>query len=187
MIGLILGFLGFLGDLQSTKAMESDRFHSVPGRTDYCDHRSAPALRTRFLRIGYALKAITERVDRNCWSRRGRFTAEGRTRTAIELLETADDALQTSRLWALVAHFHYLLQEYDSATIAAQRALESDPGNRLALQTAGELKLRGSNFEQAEVYFQGSDRRRFNVCSSFSSSGIYLHESTFFSIVQWIF
>ncbi|MBN1878818.1 tetratricopeptide repeat protein [bacterium] len=79
--------------------------------------------------------------------------SDGRTQDALNLLESADPSLQLSRLWALVSHYHFCLQQYDAAEIAARKALEGDPTNRLALQTYGELMVKRSNLDQAETFF----------------------------------
>lgn len=80
--------------------------------------------------------------------------AENRTAEAVALLESVDPGIQGSRSWALIAHYHFVLQQYEASELAARKALEAEPSNRLALHTCGELMLKKSNYPQAEMYFR---------------------------------
>jgi tetratricopeptide (TPR) repeat protein len=80
--------------------------------------------------------------------------ADGKTREAVELLESGDRFRDSARFWAFSAHLQYLLEQYDTAKIAADRALELDPRNRLALQTLGEIEMKAGRFPEAETWFR---------------------------------
>lgn len=79
---------------------------------------------------------------------------DGKTREAAELLDSCETFRDSARLWALSAHFQYLLEQYDTAKVAAGRALERDPRNRLALQTLGEIDIKAGRFSEAEAWFR---------------------------------
>lgn len=82
--------------------------------------------------------------------------ADGKTREAVELLNSVDTTPHSARLWALSAHFHYLLEQYDIAKTTAKRALEYNPHNRLALHTLGEIEAKAGLYPEAEIWFKES-------------------------------
>ncbi|MGB3975467.1 MAG: tetratricopeptide repeat protein [bacterium] len=82
--------------------------------------------------------------------------ADGKTREAVELLDSTDSFQHSAGLWALSAHFHYLLEEFQIAESTAKRALEFNPHNRLALHTLGEIEAKAGRYPEAETWFKES-------------------------------
>lgn len=79
---------------------------------------------------------------------------EGKTLEALEHLEAGADRHNSPRVWALIAHFYYMNEQFETSAASAQRALELNPKNRLALQTMGEICMKSRNFPEAESWFK---------------------------------
>lgn len=79
---------------------------------------------------------------------------KGKTFGAVDLLEKSDEFIDSPRVSALLAHYYYLLRHYESSGAAARKALESNPVNKLALYTMGELSMKSRNLDDAEMYFR---------------------------------
>lgn len=77
----------------------------------------------------------------------------GDTFRAIEFLESASIGSNSSRVLALSAHYRYLTQQYDSAQLMAQKAIELDPKCKLGLFTLGELAMKSRNLIDAATFF----------------------------------
>ncbi|MBN1296885.1 tetratricopeptide repeat protein [bacterium] len=80
--------------------------------------------------------------------------SQGRTSEALDLLENAPQANDKPRILALSAHYLYLLRRFESARATAQRALERDPRNVLALGTMGEIAIKSKDYAGAETWFR---------------------------------